>query len=138
MEKSLKLTIRTPDQTAFSGEVQSIKVFTERGLIKILPSHASVTGAIDFSPLHFITTNGTEEDYIIRRGTIMISNKEDTVDIMVFSCEKKSEINPTTAKEYLEFIEAELKKGTDLSDFKIKFYEEEKYVIEKQIAHLEK
>jgi hypothetical protein len=57
---------------------------------------------------------------------------------MVFGCELKAELSPTTAEEYLKFIEAELKKGTDLSQFRIRFYEEEKYVIEKQLDFLQK
>lgn len=136
--KTLKLTIRTPEKTIFDGRAQFVKLFTEQGLAKIFHNHASITGAIDFTPLAFADDEGNEEDYVLRRGTIMISNKKNRVDIMVFSCEKTAELNPTTAKEYLEFIEKELEKGSDLSDFQLQFYEEEKYVIKKEIKHIEK
>ena len=136
--KKLKLTIRTPEKEVYSGDIKSAKLITEQGIIKIFTQHASLTGAIDFSPLVFEEENGNEENYVIRRGIVMVSNANNTIDIMVFNCDRKSELSPTSAKEYLEFIQSELDKGTDLSDFQIKFYEEEKYVIEKQIGYFEK
>jgi len=137
MKKDLKLTIRTPEKKVFEGKAQFIKLFTEQGLIKIFPRHAALTGVIDFSPMVFMDHEGNEENFVAKRGTLMVSNKDNSVDVMVFDCERKSELSPTTAKDYLKFIEEEMKKGTDMSDFKIKFYQEEKYVIEKQIKYLE-
>lgn len=138
MKKSLTLTIRTPDAEIYSGKVQFVRLLTEQGVIKIFPRHASLTGAIDFTPIVFVDTENNEEDFVARRGIVMVSNKNNTVEVMTFDCERKAELSPTTAKDYLKFVEEELRKGTDLSDFKIRFYEEEKYVIEKQIKYLEK
>ena len=136
--KTFTLTIRTPETTVFEGPVQYAKFFTEQGLLKAFAGHSSVTGAIDFTPIIFKDDKNNKEEYILRRGTAMIDNNTNSIKIMAFNCEHKSEISKTTAEEYLKFIEAELRKGTDLSDFKINFYEEEKYVIEKQIASLKK
>jgi len=138
MSKHLKLTIRTPESQVYSGNIKFAKLLTEQGVIKVFTNHASLTGAISFSPLVFEDEKQNEENYVIQRGIIMISNKNNTIDIMALRCDQKSELCPTSAKDYLKFIENELKKGTDLSEFKIKFYEEEKYVIEKQIGYLEK
>ncbi len=138
MSKNLTLTIRTPEKEVFSGKVKSVKMITEQGLLIVLPKHASLTGAVSFSPLVFTDEKGNEENFVVRRGIVMVSNKHNAIDVMTFTCERKSEISPTSAKEYLAFVKKELEKGTDLSDFQIKFYEEEKYVIEKQIGYLEK
>lgn len=135
---SFNLTIRTPEKQFFKGKAYYIKLFTEQGILKILPKHASLIGTIDFSPVIFEDDKGTIEILVVRRGILMITNKTNTVDLMVQECQLKKELSPVTATEYLKFIEEQLAKGTDMSEFKIKFYHEEKYMLEKQVKFLER
>jgi F0F1-type ATP synthase epsilon subunit len=133
MSKLFDLTIRTPEKLTFKGKAKYISLMTDGGVLKILAKHASLTGAIGYSPLVFEDENETLENLVVKNGLLIINNKENTVNLIVADSQKKSELSPTSAKEYLEYIKDQLSKGKDLSDFKIKFYEEEKYVLEKQL-----
>lgn len=133
MSKLFDLTIRTPEKLAFKGKVKYITLQSEGGLLKILPKHASLTGSITYSPLVFQDENDNEESLVVKNGIVIVSNEKNQVTLMVMDSLKKTELSPTTAKEYLEYIKEQLAAGKDLSDFKIKFYEDEKYVLEKQL-----
>jgi F0F1-type ATP synthase epsilon subunit len=134
--KTFKLTIRTPEKQVYSGKAQFLKLFTETGLIKLFHGHADLTATVNFSPVIFADESGNEEDYVARRGLLRVDCRGNSMDLMVFDCSLKAELSPLHAKEYLKFIEAELAKGTDLSDFKVKYLAEEKLVVEKQLKHL--
>ncbi|MCC7432423.1 F0F1 ATP synthase subunit epsilon [Candidatus Peregrinibacteria bacterium] len=134
--KTFTLTIRTPEKQVYSGKAQFLKLFTETGLIKLFPGHADLTATLNFSPVIFADHDGKEEDYVARRGLLRVDCLGNSMDLMVFDCSLKSELSPLHAKEYLKFIETELAKGTDLSDFKVRYLEEERFVIEKQIKYL--
>jgi len=133
MEKILNVVIRTPEKQVYAGRVRYIKLITEQGLIKILPNHSSLTGTIAYSPIAIMSEDGIEDDFVARRGLLSINNDQKKVDIMVFDCTSTKELNLVSAEEYLKFIETEIAKGKDLSDFKLAYLKEEKYVVEKQL-----
>jgi len=135
---TFNLNIRTPEKEVFKGEVTKVKFSDETGELTILPHHASMTSTIDFSALIFTKPDGTEEDYLIKRGIAMVYNKQNRVDIDVLECIKTGEISPVTAEEYLKFVMDKLAKRQDLSKFQLDYLEEEKLVIEKQIGYLKK
>ncbi len=137
MALTLNFTIRTPEKQFYQGSVTSIRIRTEKGLIKILPRHATFGATVDFSTLVITGPEGTEEDFIVTRGILMVSNAEKKADLLVLDCRKKSELSQTSAKEYLHFLEDQLAKRSDLSQFKLKYLQEEKLVLEKQIKFLE-
>ena len=133
MAKSIKLTIRTPEKEVFNGEVQYVKLITDGGVTKILPGHADMIASARYSPLIFETLDRLEEDFVIRQSLININNSTKSVEIMAIDCVLKSEMRHQDAEEYLKFIEEELKKGKDLSEFKIKYLEEERFAVFHQI-----
>lgn len=136
--KTFTLNIRTPEKEVFKGEVSKVKFSDETGELTILPNHASMTATIDFSSLVFTLADGTEEDFMIKRGIAMVYNRQNRVDIDVLECQKTGEMSPVTAEEYLSFLMEKLANRSDLSKFQIDFLEEEKLVIEKQIGYLKK
>lgn len=136
--KLITLTIRTPEQECFSGQVRWLKFRTEMGQMQILPHHASVTGTIDYTHLSFLTKDGTEDDLLLRRGVFFLYNQNNHIDIFVLYCLKLSEFIPATAEEYLRYIESQFDNRKDMKFFQLKFYKEEKFVIEKQLRHLAK
>lgn len=134
--KTFNLTIRTPEKQVYSGPAIYLKLFTEAGLLKLFPGHADLTGVVTFSPVIFENDHGQEEIYIAKRGLLRVDCQRNSIDLMVLDCQLKAEMNHASSLEYLQFIEKELAQKHDLSDFKIRYMEEEKVMIEKQIKHL--
>ena len=131
--KNFTLTIRTPDREIYSGKVDYVKLVTDLGLIKILPGHADMVATVTYTPVQFHDDENREFSYIVKRGLARISLATKSMELMVFDAFETAEADEVSIKEYLEFLENELKKGNDLSDFKIKYLTEEKIVIEKQL-----
>lgn len=136
--KTFTLTIRTPEKLVYTGPAIYLKLFTETGLIKLFPGHADLTATVLFSLIIFENDQGKEEDYIAKRGLLRVDCQGNSIDLMVMDCKFKYELTHIMAEEYLKFIENELVKGHDLSDFKIRYIEEEKLVIEKHIKHIKR
>lgn len=127
---TFQLIIRTPEQEIFAGQVNSVTVSTEElGIMQVLPGHASLTGVILFSPI-IVKMPDQEEDFLARRGIILVSNEHRTTTILVTSCEKRKEISYQSAREYLDFIEKKLKEGADLSHYQLTHLQKEKVTLE--------
>lgn len=136
--KHFKLTIRTPDEKIFeSDEVTEVKVNTETGPMTVYGGHASLTGSILFSRLH-VRTNGTEDIYLTRRGTIFVDNEKNEVIILVVACDKKATIHHEALSDYLKYIEDIIKSGEDLSSIKLNYLEKEKLAVEEQVEDMKK
>lgn len=131
--KTFHLVVKTPERTAFEGETVSIKLRAENGQMQVFANHASITASIIFSNIVIETTEG-EEKYVVRRGTFAFNNDTNTATLLTTYCEKESEMDIDTAKDYLKFIEEQLAAGKDLSKFQLVYLENEKLAIEKQIA----
>jgi len=137
MKKTLHLTVRTPEAEIVSKEVNSIKVNTEGGEIEIYPHHASLTGSIIFGKLE-VRAEKDEQEYVIQQGIIFVSVENNTVQILCLSCKEFQDIEFKTAKKYLEFVEEKLQEGADLNDYQIKYLENEKIAMVKQIEMIDK
>lgn len=135
MEKKFKLIIQTPEKQVFQGEAKSIALTLEGGRVVIMANHASMIGTVKFTSATIVTGSEEETDrYIIRQGVLNFDNATNTCRLMAYYCEQESEVSVEDAKEYLEFIEAELAKGSDLSDFQIEYLENEKIAVSKQLG----
>lgn len=127
--KTFQLTIRTPDQEIFNNQVNSVTFSTEEfGIMQVLTGHASLTGVILFSPI-IIKTPAHEEEFLSRRGIALVSNEHHSVTILVLSAEKRQEVSYQSAREYLDFIEAKLKEGADLSQYQLTHLQKEKIAL---------
>lgn len=135
---SIKLSIRTPENEAFSGQVTKISFRSEEGDLEVFPGHADIAASILFSPLRVVGENGTEEDFIAKRGVANVSADGKEMQIMVLDCTPTKELREVTPGEYLKFVEQQLENKSDLSNFTLSFYEEEHKMLLQQKAHLEK
>lgn len=130
MPKTFHLTIRTPDEEIINDNVESLTLTTEEcGIMEVLPHHASLTGMVFFSPL-IVKMGDREEDFIAKRGVLLVSNEDNSATLLCLSCQKKKEITTQTIKEYLEFIEQKLKQGSNLNQFQLTHLKEEKVIMQ--------
>jgi F0F1-type ATP synthase epsilon subunit len=134
MENKFKLIIQTPEKEVFNGEAVSIALTMEGGRAVLMARHASLVGTIRFTSATVVTGGQeTTDRYMIRQGVLNFDNDTNTCRVMAYYCELESEVSVEDAKEYLEFIEAELAKGSDLSEFQIDYLENEKIAVSKQL-----
>lgn len=135
MENKFKLIIQTPEKEVFNGEAKSIALTLEGGRVVVMAKHASMMGTVKFSSATVVT--GSEEEserYMVRQGVLNFDNATNTCRLMAYYCELESEVSIEDAKDYLEFIEEQLAKGSDLSDFQIDYLENEKIAVSKQLG----
>lgn len=135
MSNTFHLSVRTPENEIISKEVSSIKVSTENGPMVVYPKHSSLSGTIEFSRL-FVRTDAGETEYLVKNGVVFISVQENSTRIMCFSCQETKDIEFKTAAEYLQYVEEQLKAGADLNDFQMKYLENEKIAMVKQLKVL--
>lgn len=136
--KQFKLIIRTPDEKVFeSDEVSEVNLNTEMGPMTIYAGHASLSGSILFSRLS-VKTQGQEDQYLTRRGTVFVDNEKNQATILVLSCEKKATIVFEKLEEYLGYINNLIESGGDLSQVKLRYLEKEKLAVEEQVAEMKK
>jgi F0F1-type ATP synthase epsilon subunit len=130
--ENFKLTIRTPEGNLFDKEVSSVSFSAEGGDAQIFAHHASISASILFSTIE-VSVEGTEEKILVRNGLFLFNNKENTATLLAIYAEEKSKVSHQTVKEYLKFLEEQLKEGHELSEFQITHLEGEKLAIEQQI-----
>lgn len=128
-------TLRTPEFNLFEGKVVSVALTTEGGDLQIFANHASLTGSILFSTIK-VMEDHKEEIFLARNGIVSFDNVNNKASLLAMYCEKRSEMNIQTAKEYLRFIVDRLAKGESLSEFQIHHLEGEKVAIEEQIKQV--
>ncbi len=128
------LTIRTPFEDIFAGEVSSVSFAGEGGDMQVFEDHASLTANILFSPVVITEAEGKENHFLGRQGIFSFDNTENKANLLLSYCEKKSEVNYQTVKEYAEFITKQLEEGKELSDFQLLYLKGEKLAVEEQIS----
>lgn len=133
MKKSFRLVVRTPEKEVVNREVHSVTLNTEEGRMTVLPGHAALSGSILFSRLE-VKGEGFEDDYLVRRGLLFVNLASSQTTIMAYSCDKTDEVKIETVREYMAFLEEQLKKGpTSLSSFQLKYLEGEKLAVSKHL-----
>jgi F-type H+-transporting ATPase subunit epsilon len=75
----MKLSIITPEKTAFEGEVDSVVLQTVEGEIGILPGHLPLVTLLESGDIE-VTTQGQKDYLAIDGGFAEISN--DTISVM--------------------------------------------------------
>lgn len=126
------LTIRTPEADVFVGEVNSVALTTDGGDLQCFAQHASVTGSVSYSAVA-VDEGNAQESYVVRNGMFLFDNKGNSAVLLALHAEKRSEMNVSTVKEYLKWVEEKLASGEGLSDFQLAYLEGEKLAIQKQM-----
>lgn len=137
MNDYFNLIIQTPRQIFFQGEANYIGLTTELGDMEIYPKHATLVASISFSKTK-IKHADHEKDLLMRNGLFIVNNEKNEVKILVQYCEKITDIDFKTIKEYQNFVLEKLKKKEGLNDFQIKHLEEESTSLEKMVEVIEK
>lgn len=138
MKKTLHFSVRTPEGSVLKKDVISFKIATdEKGLMVVLPHHATLTGSVTFSRL-WVRTPEAEHEYLVQQGFLFISVTTNSAQLLCYSCKELKDIEYKTAQQYLEFLERKLKEGADLNAYQLKFLHHEKIAMVQQISFLEK
>lgn len=136
--QNFHLTIRTPNETLYTGKVQSLTFNSENGSMQVLPHHASLTTTLLFSPVGVVEEKGSEENFLARNGLFLFNNRKNSGLLLALYGEKQSEVSHQTVKEYLKFLEEQLTKGENLSEFQILYLKGEKLAVEQQMKEVER
>lgn len=127
-----KLTIRTPYETVFSGEVEAVQFVSEEGELGVHENHADLTASIKFTQI--IVEEGMKiENFLARRGTFLFDNDQNEASFLLAYCEKESEVDHKTAEEYVAFLTKQLEEGENLSSFQLLYLEGERLAVEEQL-----
>ena len=71
------LTIITPEQTVFKGEVHSVTVPGKKGTFEILKNHAAILSSLQTGVITYLAKK--KEQVEIARGFIKMQNNEITI-----------------------------------------------------------
>lgn len=129
------LTIRTPYDDIFSGDINALTFEAENGEMQILDDHASITVSIAFSPV-LIEGPDFEDQFFGRNGLFLFDNDNNSGVLLFNHCEKKSEISFQSIKDYADFVTKQLEEGHQMSEFQLLFLKNEKVAVEKQMEEL--
>lgn len=133
----MQVVIKTPETDVLSVVADSVSLVTELGAMQIFPGHASLQGVVGLSPLR-VELAGKAEDFIIQRGFVVVDQARDHVDVLVYRCEKRSELNHQTAQEYLGVLLKALESRESLGKYQLRHLEDEKIATEKYLEVVQK
>jgi len=138
--KLFKLNLRTPVETLFSEEVESVSLNTAAGRIVVLPGHIDLTGNIDFTDVK-LKHNGKDKVFFARNGIVHVDKSANTVDVLCFSIKKQKEVEYADVEKYLAWIEERLGEeefeGKKISSYQYSFLENEKIGLVKKLEEFE-
>ena len=129
---SFKLQIQTPLKSVFNGEVNTFSVRTDGGQIQVLSKHADLTSSVSFSPV--VITHGDMTDVIvIRNAVISFDNRSNTMNVLALYAELEKHIDASSTQNQLKTIRDMLKNPDKLNDYQLKYLENQKIGLEKQL-----
>jgi len=72
----MNLTVLTPDNEIFQGEVSSVKVPGADGQFEVLKDHAPVVAALSSGNVRLIKSDNNKMNFSINKGFIEVLNNE--------------------------------------------------------------
>jgi len=72
----MNLTVLTPDNEIFQGEVSSVKVPGADGQFEVLKDHAPVVAALTSGNVRLIKSDNNKMNFSINKGFIEVLNNE--------------------------------------------------------------
>lgn len=70
----MKLTIITPDETLYTGEVKSVKLQGVQGKFEILNNHAPIVSALDKGEIKITDVEDAQLSFSINSGILEMSD----------------------------------------------------------------
>lgn len=77
--KSLNVTLVTPFQSFFEGEVASLQLPLWNGMIGVFPDHSPMLAVIGFGPCTLKLHDGTVESFVLDAGFLEIEHNKVTI-----------------------------------------------------------
>lgn len=73
-EKTIQLSILSPEKNLFSGEVKSVIVPGEVGSFGVYPNHAPLVGSMDVGVIHIRKMDGSSVKLVVDGGFVEVRN----------------------------------------------------------------
>lgn len=111
---AFQLQIVTPERTAFSGSVQSLRAPGTEGDFGVLRGHAPMIVALRIGPASFVREDGQRCSLAVSGGTVEVLN--DVVTVLVESAELSEDIDVARAQAARERAQQRLehREGVDV------------------------
>lgn len=132
MNPEMTLIIRTPDQEVFRGSVDWVSLATQEGQLQIFPGHIGLHGTIHYTPIIF-RAGENEEEFLARQGFVFVDQEQQEVSVQVYACDKRKDLDIKSIEEYRQFVLDKLAHHETLGAFQLKFLEDQKIGLEKQL-----
>jgi ATP synthase F1 epsilon subunit len=73
-EKTIQLSILSPEKNLFSGEVKSVIIPGEVGSFGVYPNHAPLVGSMDVGVIHIRKMDGSAVKLVVDGGFVEVRN----------------------------------------------------------------
>lgn len=133
MAKKFKLSIETPEGTVLNQEVESITLNAEDGQIQVLAKHISFMTSIKYSRVSILIDDENSETLLCRNAVFTFNNDTNEGKLIAEYCKFETEVSTESITDYLKFLEEQLAKGNDLSQFQLVYLENEKFAVKKMM-----
>lgn len=136
MEKFF-LSFKTPEQVLFKGEVASVRIKTEEGILEIHPKHATLVGSVLASEVRITLPNNDQEVFLARDGFLTFNNVLNEAEIVVLWGKPEAKVDKKTIVEYFDFLKKELENSENLNPYQLQYLHKESYSSEQLISLVE-
>lgn len=133
MANKFKLSIETPDGSVLNQEVESIMLNTEDGQIQVLAKHTSFMTSVKYSRISILIDEENSETMLCRNAVFTFNNETNEGKLIAEYCKFETEVSSESITDYLKFLEEQLAKGGDLSQFQLVYLENEKFAVQKMM-----
>ena len=132
-ENKLNVEILTPAKSWFNGPADIVHLSTDLGEMEILPGHATLVGTGSVSEVA-VKSGDHVEDFLLRLASVSVAGDGLTVKILAQVAEKRAEMNATSLRDYIDYVEKMLGSKEELSEYQVKFLGEQRASVEKTLA----
>jgi F0F1-type ATP synthase epsilon subunit len=128
-----QLEIQTPLQSVFSGEVAKVHMRSDGGDMELMAKHADLTTSISFSPL-VVQHGELTEIFILRNAIACFDNRANKLTILALYAQLDKQVDVSGSQDMLLQIKDMLKNPEKLNQYQIKYLENQKIALEKQLS----
>ncbi len=128
-----QLEIQTPLQSVFSGEVAKVHMRSDGGDMELMAKHADLTTSISFSPL-VVQHGELTEIFILRNAIACFDNRANKLTILALYAQLDKQVDVSGSQDILLQIKDMLKNPEKLNQYQIKYLENQKIALEKQLS----
>ena len=128
-----QLEIQSPLHSVFSGEVAKVHMRSDGGDMELMAKHADLTTSISFSPL-VVQHGELTEIFILRNAIACFDNRANKLTILALYAQLDKQVDVSGSQDMLLQIKDMLKNPEKLNQYQIKYLENQKIALEKQLS----